>query len=133
MTQKFINAWCEEHGFSMKVGAIIALEGLKEKDLKEDNFGENGDSIEGMEDTYTVYDEEDVRNMIDDREYDVKSDIKGQLSKIDNSEIKDYIKWDEYFEDFPIEVEDILGDSFTETSFCGYTFYIASESDEIFS
>ena len=60
MTNRFISAWCYEHEFSNKVGVAIYLENLKEEDLKEDNFSEDGCYISINDKDYTIFDFNDV-------------------------------------------------------------------------
>ena len=81
MTDKFIQAWCEEHGFSNKVGAVIAYKEIEEKDLNVDNYSEDNEEIIVNDESYTVYNESDIYSMIKDEEDYIKDDIKSLIDR----------------------------------------------------
>lgn len=125
MTNRFISAWCYEHNFTDKLGAVIALEGLEEKDLKEDNFSEDSCEITVLGKSYIVYDWNDIDDMISDKLVDEKGDIISQLSNnLAFSIIEDYINWEKYFDDRNYDESDVLSQDFTEIDFCSNTFFI---------
>lgn len=128
MTNRFISAWCYEHDFTDKLGAVIALEGLEEKDLKEDNFSEDGCEITVLNKSYIVYDWEDIDDMISDKQNDEKGDIISQLNNnLAFSIIEDYINWEKYFDDRDYDESDVLSQDFTEIDFCSNTFFIRED------
>jgi hypothetical protein len=125
MTNRFISAWCYEHDFTDKLGAVIALEELEEKDLKEDNFSENGWEITVLGKNYIVYDYNDVDNIISDKQNDDKDAIISQLdSNPAFSIIEDYIDWEKYFNDRDYDESDVLPQDSIEVDFDGSTFFI---------
>lgn len=118
MTTKFIQAWCEEHGFSNYVGAVIVYECLPEEDLKVDNFSEDGYEITTPNDTYTVYDSSDISSFIKEEENGVKDELEYDLRRnLPQWDIKSYIDWDEYFGDNPIEPQDVIDEDYSEIDF----------------
>lgn len=128
MTNRFISAWCYEHDFTDKLGAVIALEGLEEKDLKEDNFSEDSCEITVLGKSYIVYDWNDIDDMISDKLVDEKGDIISQLSNnLAFSIIEDYINWEKYFDDRNYDESDVLSQDFTEIDFCSNTFFIRED------
>lgn len=128
MTNRFISAWCYEHDFTDKLGAVIALEELEEKDLKEDNFSEDDCEITVLGKSYTVYDWNDIDDMISDKENDEKGDIISQLgNNLAFSIIEDYINWEKYFDDRDYDESDVLSQDFTEIDFCSNTFFIRED------
>lgn len=128
MTNRFISAWCYEHDFTDKLGAVIALEGLEEKDLKEDNFSEDSCEITVLGKSYIVYDWNDIDDMISDKLVDEKGDIISQLSNnLAFSIIADYINWEKYFDDRNYDESDVLSQDFTEIDFCSNTFFIRED------
>lgn len=128
MTNRFISAWCYEHDFTDKLGAVIALEGLEEKDLKEDNFSEDSCEITVLGKSYIVYDWNDIDDMISDKLVDEKGDIISQLSNNPAfSIIEDYINWEKYFDDRNYDESDVLSQDFTEIDFCSNTFFIRED------
>ena len=114
MTDKFIQAWCEEHGFSNKVGAIIAYKKIEEKDLNIDNYSEDNEEIIVDYESYTVYNESDIHDMIEDEEDYIK----------DYYNLSDYIDFKEYFNDYEVSISDIIDESrfkefyFNDNYFC---------------
>lgn len=129
MTDKFIQAWCEEHGFSNKVAALIAYLEIEEKDLNVDNYSENIEEIVINDETYTVFDESDIKDQInceiDDRENEIKRLLDRSVNIYLPMDISDYINWDEYFDDSNINVWDVIDDTdFTEFCFNNQYFYI---------
>lgn len=125
MTQRFISAWCYEHEFSEKLGAIIYFEDLEEKDLDEDNFSEKGCCITIPNKKYTVFDWNDIDKMIEDKKGKIKDDI---LDLLHNSElIKDYINWDGYFHEHEIDESDVLPSGYGEIDFYNNTYFIIEE------
>lgn len=124
MTNRFISAWCYEHDFTDKLGAVIALEGLEEKDLKEENFSEDGCEITVFDKEYTVYNLNDIDDMISDKQSYDKYDIISQLDTNPAfSIIEDYINWEKYFNDRDYDESDVLSD-FVERDFNSDTFFI---------
>lgn len=124
MTNRFISAWCYEHDFTDKLGAVIALEGLEEKDLKEENFSEDGCEITVFDKYYTVYNLNDIDDMISDKQSYDKDDIISQLDTNPAfSIIEDYINWEKYFNDRDYDESDVLSD-FVERDFNSDTFFI---------
>lgn len=122
MTQRFISAWCYEHDFSDKLGAIIYFEDLEEKDLNEDNFTEKGCYITIPNKEYTVFNCSDVDEMIEDKKSKIKDDI---LDLLHNSElIKDYIDWNRYFHEHEIDESDVLPSDCEEIDFYNNTYFI---------
>lgn len=129
MTDKFIQAWCEEHGFSSKVAALIAYLEIEEKDLNVDDYSENLEEIVINDETYTVFDENDIKDQINCEIDDRENDIKRLLDRFVNIhlpvDICDYINWDEYFDDSNINVWDVIDETdFTEFCFNNQYFYI---------
>ena len=128
MTNRFISAWCYEHDFTNKLGAVIALEGLEEKDLKEENFSEDGCEITVLDKNYIVYDWDDVDNMIFDKQCNDKNDIISQLDTNPAfSIIEDYIDWEKYFDDRAYDESDVLSPDFVEKNFNDDTFFICED------
>lgn len=128
MTNRFISAWCYEHDFTDKLGAVIALEGLEEKDLKEENFSEDGCEITVFDKEYTVYNLNDVDDMISDKQCNDKYDIISQLdSNPTFSIIEDYINWEKYFDDRDYDESDVLSPDFVERDFNSDTFFICED------
>lgn len=126
MTDKFIQAWCEEHDFSDKVAAVIAYKKIEEKDLNVDNYCEDNEEIIIDNESYTVYSESDVYNMIDDEQDDIKYNIKDQLCRyIPDYDIFDYIDFKEYFDNYGVDISDVIDENrFTEFCFNNRYFYI---------
>jgi hypothetical protein len=126
MTDKFIQAWCEEHDFSDKVAAVIAYKKIEEKDLNVDNYCEDNEEIIIDNESYTVYSESDVYDMIDDEQDNIKYDIKNQLRRyIPDYDIFDYIDFKEYFDNYGVDVSDVIDENrFTEFCFNNRYFYI---------
>lgn len=125
MTSRFISAWCYEHDFTDKLGAVIALEGLEEKDLKEENFSEHGCEITVFNKDYIVYDYDDIDGMISDKKCSDKDDIISQLDTNPAfSIIEEYINWEKYFDDRDYDESDVLSSDFVEKVFNGDTFFI---------
>lgn len=125
MTQRFISAWCYEHEFSDKLGAIIYLEDLEETDLNEDNFTEEGCYITTPNKEYTVFNWSDVDEMIEDKKSKIKDGI---LDLLHNSElIKDYIDWNRYFHEHEIDESDVLPSGYEEIDFYNTTYFIIEE------
>lgn len=124
MKDKFISAWCDEHNFSDKLGAVISKLELREEDLNEDNFDEYASDITVDGDTYTVYDQNDIDDLIREQEEFNKSEI---ISKYHCGEIEEFIDWNEYFEKNPVEIEDVIGDEFEDFIFYGAVYYIHKE------
>jgi hypothetical protein len=128
MTNRFISAWCYEHDFTDKLGAVIALEGLEEKDLKEENFSEDGCEITVLDKNYTVYNLSDVDDMISDKQIFDKDDI---ILQLDSNPafviIEDYINWEKYFDDRDYDESDVLSPDFVERDFNGNTFFICED------
>lgn len=126
MTDKFIKAWCEEHDFSDKVAAVIAYKKIEEKDLNVDNYCEDNEEIIINNESYTVYSESDVYNMIDDEQDNIKYNIKDQLRcYIPDYDIFDYIDFKEYFDNYGVDVSDVIDENrFTEFCFNNRYFYI---------
>lgn len=128
MTNRFISAWCYEHDFTDKLGAVIALEELEEKDLKEENFSEDGCEITVFDKSYTVYNWNDVDDMITEKQCFDKDDIILQLdSNPAFSIIEDYINWEKYFNDRDYDESDVLSPDFVERDFNGDTFFICED------
>ena len=128
MTNRFISAWCYEHDFTDKLGAVIAFEGLEEKDLKEDNFSENSCEITVLGKDYIVYNWNDIDDMISDKQSNEKYDIISQLDANPAfSIIEDYINWEKYFDDRDYDESDVLSPDFIEVDFCGETFFICED------
>jgi hypothetical protein len=128
MTNRFISAWCYEHDFTDKLGAVIALKGLEEKDLKEENFSEDCCGITVFDKGYTVYNLNDVDDMISDKQYNDKYDIISQLdSNPAFSIIEDYINWEKYFDDRDYDESDVLSPDFVEIDFNSDTFFICED------
>lgn len=128
MTNRFISAWCYEHNFTNKLGAVIALKKLEEKDLKEDNFSEYGCEIKVFDEYYTVYNLNDVDDMISEKQCFDKDDIISQLdSNPAFSIIEDYINWEKYFDDRDYDESDVLSSDFDEIDFCSDTFFICKD------
>lgn len=128
MTNRFISAWCYEHDFTDKLGAVIALKGLEEKDLKEENFSEDGCEITVFDKYYTVYNWSDVEDMISDKQSCDKDYITLQLdSNPAFSIIEDYINWEKYFDDRDYDESDVLSKDFVEEDFNGDTFFICED------
>lgn len=127
MTDKFIQAWCEEHNFSNKVAAVIAYKEIKEKDLNVDNYCEDNEEIIIDNESYTVYNESDVYDMIDDEQDYVKDEIKNLIHRYiaDYDDIADYIDFKEYFDNYGVDVSDVIDKNrFTEFCFNNNYFYI---------
>ena len=127
MTDKFIQAWCEEHGFSNKVGAIIAYKEIEEKDLNVDNYSEDNEEIIVNDESYTVYNESDIYSMIEDEEDYIKDDIKSLIDRYikDYYNLSDYIDFKEYFNDYEVSISDVIDESrFKEFCFNNNYFYI---------
>lgn len=125
MTQRFISAWCYEHEFSEKLGAIIYFENLEEKDLDEDNFTEEGCYITTPNKEYTVFDWTDVDGMIEDKMNEIRDGI---LDSLHNSElIKDYINWDKYFNEHEINETNVLPSDYEKIEFYNNTYFIIEE------
>lgn len=129
MTDKFIQAWCEEHGFSDKVAALIAYLEIKEKDLNVDDYSEDVERIVINNELYTVFDESDIKDQINDEIRYQKDQIIQLLEQHINPfltiDIYDYIDWNEYFEDLDINVWDVIDKTdFTEFCFNNQYFYI---------
>lgn len=126
MTDKFIQAWCEEHGFSNKVGAIIAYKEIEEKDLNVDNYSEDFEEIIVNDESYTVYNESDICDLIKDEEDYHKDQIKDQIYRyIADYDIVDYIDFKGYFDDHEIDISDVIDkDRFIEFYFNNHYFYI---------
>ena len=126
MTDKFIQAWCEEHDFSDKVAAVIAYKKIEEKDLNVDNYCEDNEEIIIDNESYTVYSESDVYNMIDDEQDNIKYNIKDQLRRyIPDYDIFDYIDFKEYFDNYGVDISDVIDENrFTEFCFNNRYFYI---------
>ena len=130
MTDKFIQAWCEEHGFSSKVGAIIAYKEIKEKDLNIDNYSENLDEITVNYESYTVYDESDTYDMIKDEEDSIRDEIENLIHRYlaGYTNIVDYINFKDYFNDNEVDVSNVIDeDRFKEFYFNGHYFYICND------
>lgn len=128
MTNRFISAWCYEHDFTDKLGAVIALEGLEEKDLKEENFSEDGCEITVFDKYYTVYNLNDIDDMISDKQSCDKDDIISQLDTNPAfSIIEDYINWEKYFNDRDYDESDVLSADFVERDFNSDTFFICED------
>jgi len=128
MTNRFISAWCYEHDFTDKLGAVIALEELEEKDLKEENFSEDGCEITVFDKNYTVYNWNDIDDMISDKQCNDKNDIISQLDTNPAfSIIEDYINWEKYFNDRDYDESDVLSSDFVEKDFNGDTFFICED------
>ena len=128
MTNRFISAWCYEHDFTDKLGAVIALEGLEEKDLKEENFSEDGCEITVFDKNYIVYNWNDIEDMISDKQNYNKDDIISQLdSNPAFSIIEDYINWEKYFNDHDYDESDVLSPDFVEKDFNHETFFICED------
>ena len=127
MTDKFIQAWCEEHGFSNKVGAVIAYKEIEEKDLNVDNYSEDFEEIIVNDESYTVYNESDIHDMIKDEEDYIKDEIKNQICRYitDYCNIVDYIDFENYFNDNDVDFSNIVDeDRFIEFCFNNHYFYI---------
>ena len=127
MIDKFIQAWCEEHGFSNKVGAIIAYKEIEEKDLNVDNYSEDNEEIIVDDESYTVYNESDIHSMIEDEEDYIKDDIKSLIDRYikDYYNLSDYIDFKEYFNDYEVSISDVIDESrFKEFCFNNNYFYI---------
>lgn len=128
MTNRFISAWCYEHDFTDKLGVVIALEELEEKDLKEENFSEDGCEITVFDKNYTVYNLNDVDDMISDKQSYDKDNIISQLdSNPAFSIIEDYINWEKYFNDRDYDESDVLSPDFVERYFNDDTFFICDD------
>lgn len=126
MTDKFIQAWCEEHGFSNKVGAVIAYKEIEEKDLNVDNYSEDFEEIIVNDESYTVYNESDIHDMIKDEEDYIKDQIKDQIYRyIVDYNIVDYINFEDYFNNNEVDISNVIDeDRFTEFCFNNHYFYI---------
>ena len=127
MTDKFIQAWCEEHGFSNKVGAVIAYKEIEEKDLNVDNYSEDNEEIIVDDESYTVYNESDIYSMIKDEEDYIEDDIKSLINRYisPDYDIADYIDFKGYFDDNQVNVSNVIDeDRFTEFCFNHKYFYI---------
>ena len=127
MTDKFIHAWCEEHNFSDKVGAVIAYKEIEEKDLNVDNYSEDFEEIIVNDESYTVYNESDIHDMIKDEEDYIKDEIKNQICRYitDYCNIVDYIDFENYFNDNDVDFSNIVDeDRFIEFCFNNHYFYI---------
>lgn len=126
MTDKFIQAWCEEHGFSNKVGAVIAYKEIEEKDLNVDNYSEDFEETIVDDESYTVYNESDIRDMIKDEEDYIKDEIKNLIYRyIPDYDIVDYIDYENYFINNPVDISNIIDeDRSTEFCFNNNYFYI---------
>lgn len=126
MTDKFIQAWCEEHGFSSKVAAVIAYKEIEEKDLNVDNYSEDSEEIIVDNESYTVYNESDIYDMIDDEQDYVKDEIGNLIHRyIPDYDIFDYIDFKEYFNDYGVGVSDVIDENrFTKICFNNHYYYI---------
>ena len=126
MTDKFIHAWCEEHNFSDKVGAVIAYKEIEEKDLNVDNYSEDFEEVIVNNESYTVYDESNVYDMIKDEQDYIKDEIGNLIHRyIPDYDIFDYIDFKGYFDDYGVNVSDVIDDNrFTEFCFNNKCFYI---------
>jgi aspartyl-tRNA synthetase len=125
MTDKFIQAWCEEHGFSNKVAAVIAYKEIEEKDLNIDNYSEDSEEIIVDNESYTVYNESDVYNMIKDEQDYIKDEIKNLIHRYIDYDVSDYIDFKEYFNDNEVDISNVIDeDRFTEFCFNNYYYYI---------
>lgn len=126
MTDKFIQAWCEEHGFSNKVGAVIAYKKIEEKDLNVDNYSEDFEEIIVDDESYTVYNESDVYDMIKDEKNYVEDEIKDQICRYITNycDIVDYIDFENYFDNNDVDISNIIDNRFTEFCFNNHYFYI---------
>ena len=126
MTDKFIQAWCEEHGFSNKVGAVIAYEEIEEKDLNVDNYSEDFEEVIVNDKSYTVYNESDIRDMIEDEENYIKDEIKSLIYRyMADYDIFDYIDFKDYFCNNEVDLSNLIDeDRFTVFYFNNNCFYI---------
>ena len=127
MTDKFIQAWCEEHGFSNKVGAVIAYKEIEEKDLNVDSYKEDYEEVIVNDESYIVYNESDINDMIEDEEDYIKNEIISLIDRYINYNIADYINFENYFHDNEVDISNIIDeDRFTEFCFNNYYFYICN-------
>lgn len=126
MTDEFIQAWCEEHDFSDKVAAVIAYKKIEEKDLNVDNYCEDNEEIIIDNESYIVYSESDVCNMINDEQDDIKDNIKYKLYHyIPDYDIFDFIDFKEYFDNYGVDISDVIDENrFTVFCFNNRDFYI---------
>lgn len=128
MSNEFILAWCREHQFSENVAAIISYLNLSEKDImnEEDLIDEDGSCVYVGDDCYEVWGPNNTDSLIKDEEDLVKDNARMDICS--PSILKDYIDWDEYFGDHPIELGDVLELSeFDDYTFNYDTFYIRKE------
>lgn len=129
MSNEFILAWCKEHQFSENVAAIISYLNLSEKDLIEKDLIDEDTVYNNVyvgDDCYEVYGPKNATSLIKEEEDLVKDNA--QMGAYSPSILKDYIDWDEYFEDHPIELGDILDLSeYDDYTFYYNTFYIKKE------
>lgn len=126
MTDKFIQAWCEEHGFSNKVGAVIAYKEIEEKDLNVDNYSEDFEEVIVNDESYTVYNESDIRDMIEDEEDYIKDEIKNLIYRyMADYDIFDYIDFKDYFSNNEVDLSNVIDeDRFIVFYFNNNHFYI---------
>lgn len=132
MTDKFIQAWCEEHGFSSKVGAIIAYKEIEEKDLNVDNYSENLAEIIINGESYTVYDESDVYDMIKDKEDDIQDEIEDLIHRyiFGYTNIVDYINFEDYFNDHKVDISNIIDEDRFKTFCFNYHYFYICNNDK---
>jgi hypothetical protein len=128
MSNEFILAWCREHHFTENVAAIISYLSLSEKDLIEKDIDEDTayNTVYIGDDCYEVYGPNNSASLTEEEEDLVKNNA--QMDSYSPSALKDYIDWDKYFEDYPIELGDVLDLSeYDDYTFCYDTFYIKKE------
>jgi len=128
MSNEFILAWCKEHQFTENVAAIISYLNFSEKDLIEKDIDEDitYNTVYVGDDCYEVYGPKNADILIKEEEDLVKDNARMDICS--PSALKDYIDWDEYFEDYPIELGDVLDLSeYDDYTFDYNTFYIKKE------
>ena len=132
MTDKFIQAWCEEHGFSNKVGAVIAYKEIEEKDLNVDNYSEDNEEIIVDNESYTVYNESDIHDMIEDEKDYIKDDIKSLINRyiINYYNLFDYIDFKEYFNDYEVSISDVIDESRFKEFYFNNNYFCICDNDQ---
>lgn len=112
MSDSELIAWCEDHGFPIKLAALLSvwspdLDELEEWDISQEETEDNVFHVNG--DSYIVLDALEF----DDAEEAAREDIIDYLSDDIPESVLPFIDWDAYFRKHELEINDVLfeGDS----------------------
>ena len=101
--------WCEQHGFSVKMAALLSVWDPDLDELEEWKIEENDREFVVNDDIYEV---------LTSAEYDLAEeqtiqDIKDYMTEDVPDALLEYIDWDAFFYRNPVDIEDVLseGDS----------------------